>query len=175
MPKKPGKRRVYQQKMWDAARLYCREAEKCYKGRAYFSALVARCCELEALLRIFDFVENSSPSDRCCDLYSLINRAFLRHWIPHDALRLWKKTEHVRLKSVLHEIREARNGVHAHLFVKGLATAQTVKDVTFVVHRMYAFLEEKNARNLIKQLHKRGEISGVEYRRWVKSHTGIAW
>jgi hypothetical protein len=96
MPKKPQKRRVYQQKMWGAARLYCKEAQKCYKGRAYFSALVARCCELEALLRIFDFVENSRPKDRCRDFYGLINRAFARHWIPHNALRHWKKTERVQ-------------------------------------------------------------------------------
>jgi hypothetical protein len=130
---------------------------------------------LEALLIVFDFVENSNPKDRCRDLYGLINRAFLRHWIPHDALRHWKKTEHVGLKSVLHEIREARNGVHAHLLEKGLATAQTVKNVTFVVHRMYAFLEERNARQLMRHAHERGEISSAEYRRWVKSHRGMAW
>lgn len=175
MPKKPQKRRVYQQKMWDAARLYCKEAEKCYKGRAYFSALVARCCELEALLRIFDFVENGRPKDRCRNLYGLINRAFARHWIPHDALRNWKKTEQVTLKSVLHEIREARNGVHAHLFEKGLATAQTVKNVTYVVHAMYSFLEVKNARQLMKHAHERGEISDADYREWVKEQRGIAW
>jgi len=175
MPKKPRKRRVYQQQMWDAARLYCREAEKCYKGRAYFSALVARCCELEALLRIFDFVENSRPKDRCRDLYGLINRAFLRHWIPHDALRHWKKTEHVPLKAVLHEIREARNRVHAHLFEKGLATARTVKNVTFAVHAMYSFLEAKNARQLMKHAHERGELSTVEYRRWVKEQRELGW
>ncbi len=174
MPKKPVKRRVYQQKMWDAARLYCREAEKCYKGRAYFSALVARCCELEALLRIFDFVENSRPKDRCRDLYGLINRAFSRHWIPHDALRHWRKTERVPLKAVLHEIREARNGVHAHLFEKGLATARTLKNVTFAVHAMYSFIETKNARNFMKHLYERGEIPAAEYRRWMKGQRRIA-
>ncbi|SRR6266568_2403626 len=175
MPKKPRKRRIYQQKMWDAARLYCKEAQKCYKGRAYFSALVARCCELEALLRIFDFVENSRPKDRCRDLYGLINRAFARHWIPHDALRHWKKTEQVTLKSVLHEIREARNGVHAHLFEKGLATAQTVKNVTLVVHAMYSFLEAKNARNLMKHLYEGGKLSEAEYQKWMKGQIPITW
>lgn len=64
MPKKYKRKRVYQQKMWDAALFYRKEAEKCYKARAYFSALVARSCELEALLRIFDFVENNRPKDR---------------------------------------------------------------------------------------------------------------
>lgn len=175
MPKKTKKRRVYQQKMWDAARLYCREAEKCYKGRAYFSALVARCCELEALLRIFDFVENSRPKDRCQKLYWLINHAFARHWIPHDALRHWKRAERVPLKTVLHEIREARNGVHANLFEEELATRHTVANVTFVVHAMYSFLETRNARNLMKHLHQRGEISGAEYRRWIKEQRSIAW
>jgi hypothetical protein len=54
-------KRVYQNKMWDVARFYCKEAQKCYKARAYFSAIVARGCELEALLRIFDFVEVTFP------------------------------------------------------------------------------------------------------------------
>ena len=175
MPKNYKPKRVYQQKMWDAAQFYCKEAEKCYKARAYFSALVARSCELEALLRIFDFVENTRPKDRCQKLYWLINRALARHWIPHDALRHWKKTERVALRTVLHEIREARNGVHANLLEKGLATAQTVKNVTFVVHAMYSFLEVKNARNLMKHLHQRGEISDAEYRKWMKGQGSIAW
>lgn len=117
-------KRVFQNRMWEAARLYRREAEKCYKAKAYFSAIVARGCELEALLRIFDFVESRRPKDRCKQLHGLINRAFAKHWIPHEALRYWKKTEHTPLKECLHEIREARNGVHAHLFDKNLATRQ---------------------------------------------------
>jgi hypothetical protein len=118
-------KRVYQNKMWDAARFYCKEAEKCYKARAYFSALVARGCELEALLRLFDFVENRRPKDRCKQLYWLINRVFARHWIPHDALRYWKKAERIPLKTCLHEIREARNGVHAHLFERDILSVTT--------------------------------------------------
>ena len=82
---------VYQQKMWDAARLYCSDADKSDKAKAYFCTLVARCCELEALLRIFDFVENRKAKNRCHDLYGLINRAFKKHWIPHDALSWWKR------------------------------------------------------------------------------------
>src|ERR1700678_399691 len=113
-------RRVYQSKMWDAALFYHREAEKSFKVRAYFCALVARGCELEALLRIFDFVQTTKPKDRCKQLYDLINRAFAQHWIPHDALRHWNKVESTPLKTCLHEIREARNGVHAHLFEKDL-------------------------------------------------------
>jgi hypothetical protein len=54
--------------MWDAVQFYREEAEKCYKARADFFALVARGCELEALLRIFDFVE-SKPKDRCRQFY----------------------------------------------------------------------------------------------------------
>jgi hypothetical protein len=161
-------KRVYQNKMWDAARFYCREAEKCHKARAYFSAIVARVCELEALLRIFDFVENRRPKDRCMNLYRLINRAFARHWIPHDALRYWKRTEEIPLKECLHERREVRNGVHAHLFVKHLATRQTAANITYVVHAMYSFLEVKNARNLMKHLHEDGKISDAEYGAWMK-------
>ena len=138
---KRKKKRVYPNKMWDAARFYCKEAEKCYKARAYFCAMVARGCELEALLRIFDFVESRRPKDRCKDLYGLINRAFTRHWIPHDALRYWKKAEHTPLKTCLHEMREARNGAHAHLFQRDLFTPRTVTNITFLVHAMYSFLE----------------------------------
>src|SRR5712671_4799880 len=116
-------------------------------------AIVARGCELEALLRIFDFVENRRPKDRCYNLNALIDRAFKRHWIPHDALRYWKQAERIPLKRWLHEIREARNGVHAHLFQKDLATRQTVANISFVVHAMYSFLEAKNARNVMKHLH----------------------
>lgn len=165
-------KRLYQSKMWDAARLYRREAEKCYEARAYFSAIVARGCELEALLRIFDFVDSGRPKDRCKHLYGLINRAFARHWIPHDALRYWKRTERTPLKTCLHEIREARNGVHAHLFDKNLVKRRTVANVAYLVKSMYAFLEIKNARNLMKHLHKRGEISSAKYRAWKKKHAG---
>lgn len=140
------------------ARLYCKEAEKCYKAKAYFAAIALRGCELEALLRIFDFVENRRPKDRCKKFYSLINRAFARHWIPHDALRFWSKTERFPLKVCL-ELREARNGVHAHIFERGLMTRRVVSNVTYVVHSMYSFLEIKNARNLMLALRQRGEIS----------------
>jgi hypothetical protein len=166
-------KRVYQNKMWDAARLYCKEAEKCYKARAYFSAIVARGCELEALLRIFDFVETRRPKDRCKHLYWLINRAFARHWIPHDALRYWKTAEHTPLKTCLKEIREARNGVHANLFEKNLVTRQTAANITFVVHAMYSFLEIKNARNFMKHLHEDGKISDAEYKAWKKKQLKI--
>jgi hypothetical protein len=165
---KQKKKRIYQNKMWEAARLYCREAEKCTKARAYFMALVARGCELEALLRIFDFVENRRPKDRCYNFKELIDRAFKRHWIPHDALRYWKKAEHTPLKICLHEIRDARNGVHAHLFQKDLVTRQTLANITFVVHAMYSFLETRNARNFMKHLRESGEISDAEYRAWKK-------
>jgi hypothetical protein len=109
---KPRQKRIYQNKMWPAARLYCKEAEKCTKARAYFMAMVARGCELEALLRIFDFVENRGSKDRSYNLNGLIDRAFKRHWIPHDALRYWKKAEHTPLKACLHAIREARKFTH---------------------------------------------------------------
>jgi hypothetical protein len=154
--------------MWDAARLYRKEADKCRKARAYFMAIVARGCELEALLRIYDFVDTRRPKDRCYNLKGLIDRAFKRHWIPHDALRYWKKAEHTPLKTCLHDIREARNGVHAHLFDKHLVTSRAVANITFVVHSMYSFLEIKNARNFMKLLHERGEISNAEYRSWKK-------
>lgn len=131
-------------------------------------ATVARGCELEALLRIFDFVENRRPKDRCYNLNSLIERAFKRHWIPHDALRYWKKEQRVPLKTWLQGIREARNGVHAHLFNKDLAARQTVANITFVVHAMYSFLEIRNARNLMKHLHESGEVSDAEYKAWKK-------
>jgi hypothetical protein len=161
-------KRVYHNRMWDAARLYRSEAEKCFKARAYFFAIVARTCELEALLRIFDFVENRRPKDRCKKLYWLINRAFARHWIPHDALRYWERNEKIPLKDCLHEIREVRNGVHAHLFMKNLAKRQTAVNVAYVVQAMYSFLEVKNARNLMKHLHEDGQISDSEYRAWEK-------
>jgi len=170
---KTKRKRVYQNKMWAAARLYCKEAEKCFKARAYFSAIVARCCELEALLRIFDFVENRRPKERCEQLKWLIDRAFARHWIPHDALRYWKKAEHTPLKTCLHEIREARNGVHAHLFNKALVTRQTAANITFVVHAMYSFLETKNARNFMKLLHEKGELSDAQYKAWKKQQTKV--
>jgi hypothetical protein len=163
---KPKKKRIYPNKMWEAARIYRKEADKCFKARAYFMAIVARGCELEAVLRIFDFVENRRPKGRCYNLNALIDRAFKRHWIPHDALRYWKKAERTPLKTCLHDIREARNGVHAHLFDKGLVTRRAVANVTFVVHALYSFLETKNARNLMKALHERVEISDAEYHAW---------
>jgi hypothetical protein len=165
-------KRLYQNKMWAAAAPYRREAEKCYKVRAYFSAIVARGCELEALLRIFDFVE-TRPKDRCKQLHGLINRAFARHWIPHDALRYWKRIERIPLKTCLHEIREARNGVHAHLFDKSLVTRQTVANVAYVVQAMYSFLEIKNARNFMKHLHEKGAISKAEYAAWMRKQSKI--
>jgi hypothetical protein len=165
---KHNTKRVYQNRMWDAARFYCKEAERCFKARAYFSAIVARGCELEALRRIFDFVENRRPKDRCQQLKWLIDCAFARHWIPHDALRYWKKAEHTSLKTYLHEIREARNGVHAQLFDRDLVTRQTASNITFVVHAMYSFLETKNARNFMKHLHEKGQVSDAEYRAWKK-------
>jgi hypothetical protein len=166
--------RIYQNKMWEAARLYRKEADKCTKVRAYFMAIVARACELEALLRIFDFVENRQPKDRCYNLNALIDRAFKRHWIPHDALRYWKNEQPGPLKTWLHEIREARNGVHAHLFQKDLAIRRTVANITYVVHAMYSFLETKNVRNFMKALHERGEISDAEYRAWKRKQKGVA-
>jgi hypothetical protein len=169
--RKKKQKRVGQQKLWDAARFYCKEAEKATKARAYFCALVARGCELEALLRIFDMVETWYRKNRCRDMYSLINRAFARHWIPHDALRAWKKAEKIPLKQCLHEIREARNGVHAHLFDKTLFTRRTVNNVTYVVHSMYSFIEVKNARNFMKLLHEKGEISDADYSDWKKAQT----
>ena len=36
------RKRVYQQKMWDAATFYCKEAKRSHKAKAYFCALVAR-------------------------------------------------------------------------------------------------------------------------------------
>lgn len=164
-------KRVSQNRMWDAARFYCKEAGKCYKARAYFSAIVARGCELEALLRIFDFVETRRPKLRCKQLHGLINRAFAKHWIPHDALRHWNKVERVPLKTYLHAIREARNGAHAHLFEKNLATRQTATNITYLVHAMYSFFEIKNARNLMKAVHERGEMSDAEYKAWKKKQT----
>jgi hypothetical protein len=161
-------KRVYQNKMWEAARLYRKEAEKCYKARAYFSALVARGCELEALLRIFDFVETRRPKDRCHSFNSLIDRAFVKHWIPHDGLRYWKRTQRTPLKTCLHELREARNGVHAHLFQKDLFTRRTAANVAYLLESMYALIEIKNARNLMKRLRERGEISSAEYNAWKK-------
>lgn len=127
--KQQKERRVYQQKMWGAARFYCAEAQKSYKAKAYFCALVARACELEALLRIFDFVDTRKPKDRC-------------------------------------QLREARNGVHAHLFRKDLFTRRTVSNVTYLVHSMYEALEIKNARNLMKALYERGDITPSEYWAW---------
>jgi len=166
--RKQKQRRVYQQKMWDAAKFYCKEANKAHKAKAYFCALVARSCELEALLRIFDFVETRKPKDRCRDLYRLINRAFAKHWIPHGALRWWKQTQGTPLKPCLHEIREARNGVHAHLFQKDLFTRRTASNVTYLVHSMYDALKIKNARNLMYALYARGEITPTEYWAWKK-------
>jgi len=44
--KRKKQKRVYQQKMWDAAKFYCREAKKSHNAKAYFCALVARGCRL---------------------------------------------------------------------------------------------------------------------------------
>ena len=161
-------KRVYQQQMWDAAKLYRADAEKSFKARAYFCTFVARCCELEALLRIFDFVETRRPKDRCRDLYGLINRAFKKHWVPHDALSWWRKTQGTTLKPWLHEIRKARNGVHANLFQTRLVNRETARNATFIVRSMYEALEIKNSRNLMKALYERGEISPSEYWAWKK-------
>jgi len=166
--KRKTKKRVYQEKMWEAARFYRKEAEKSHKAKAYFCALVARGCELEALLRIFDFVETRKPKDRCHNLNGLINRAFKNHWIPHDALRYWKKTHGLPLKECVHEIREARNGVHAHLFQKDLFTRRTVSNVSYIVRSMYEAIEIKNARNLMYALYSRGEVPPAEYWAWKK-------
>lgn len=154
--------------MWDAARIYCSEAEKAFKAKAYFCALVARGCELEALLRIFDFVETRRAKDRCYNLNGLINRAFAKRWIPSDALRWWKKHQGSALKPWLHFIRESRNGVHAHLFRKNVFTRHTVSNVSYVVHEMYTALENRNSRNLMRHLYERGRITATEYRDWQK-------
>ena len=173
MRRKPKTKRVSQNKLWDAARFYCKEAQRCYKARAYFAALVVRVCELEALLRIFDFVETRRPKDRCKQLHGLINRAFARHWIPHDGLRYWKKVQSIPLKECLHEVREVRNGVHAHLFKKDLFTRRTVGNVTYLVHSIYSLLEIKNARSFMKLLYEKGEISGTECRAWKRKQSPI--
>jgi hypothetical protein len=164
--KRKTKRRIYQTKMWEAARFYRKEADKSHKAKAYFCALVARGCELEALLRIFDFVQTTKPKDRCHNLNGLINRAFKEHWIPHDALRYWKKTQGTPLKACLHELREARNGVHAHLFQKDLFTRRTSSNVAYLVGSTYEAVEIKNARNFMKRLYERGEITPAEYWAW---------
>lgn len=166
--KRTKKRPVYEEKMWEAARFYRKEAEKSYKAKAYFCALVARGCELEALLRIFDFVETRKVKDRCRNLNGLIDRAFKKHWVPHDALRYWKRTEGIPLKTCLHELREARNGVHAHLFQKEMFTRRTAANVGYLVRSMYEAVEIKNARNLMYALYGRGEISPAEYWAWKK-------
>jgi hypothetical protein len=170
---KRNMKRANPTKMWEAARFYRKEADKCQKARAYFSGIVARGCELEAILRIFDFVDTRRPKDRCTSLNWLINRALTRHWIPHDALRAWNKTERLPLKSYLHAVREARNGVHAHLFDESLMSRRTMVDITYVVHSVYSFLEIRNARNLMKGLRDCGEISAAEYRAWEKKQLKI--
>lgn len=157
MKREKKQKRVFQNKLWAAIRFYRKEAEKSYKAKAYFCALVARVCELEALLRSFDIVETRKPKDRCHNLNGLINRAFKRHWIPHDGLRWWKKTQCIPLKQCLHEIREARNGVHAHLFRKDLFTRRTASNVTYLVEQMFAAIQIKNARNFMS-----GGVLGLE-------------
>jgi hypothetical protein len=166
--------RANSRKMWEAARFYRKEADRCQKARAHFSGIVARGCELEAILRIYDFVETRRPKDRCTNLFWLINRALARHWIPHDALRAWNRTERLPLKAYLHAVREARNGVHAHLFDKSLMTRRTMVDITYIVHSVFSFLEIKNARNLMKHLRDHGEISATEYRAWERKQAKIA-
>jgi len=166
--RKKKQKGVSQQRLWGAVLFYRKEAEKATKARAYFCALVARACELEALLRTFDVVETWYRRDRCRNMNALIDRAFARHWIPHDALRAWRKVEKTSLKQCLHEIREARNGVHAHLFDKTLFTRRTVNNVAYLVKSMFSFIEVKNARNFMKLLHEKGEISDAEYKAWKK-------
>jgi hypothetical protein len=164
--KRKTTKRVYQTKMWEAARFYRKEADKSHKAKAYFCSLVARGCELEALLRIFDFVQTRKPKDRCYSLNGLINRAFKKHWIPHDALRYWKETEGTPLKTCLHDLREARNGVHAHLFRKDLFTRRTSANVAYLVRSTYEAVEIKNARNLMFHQYEKGEITPAEYWAW---------
>lgn len=159
-------KRMSQARLWDAARAYGDEAEKCFKAKAYFSTIVARGAQLEALLRTFDFVETRRPAERCSKLYWLINRAFARHWIPHDGLRYWKRVQRVPLKTCLHELREARNGLHAPQFDKTLLNRRAARNVTYLVKSMYDLLEIKNARNFMKALHENGEISDAEYKSW---------
>lgn len=163
---KKKRKRASQKRLWDAARLYRDEAERCFKAKAYFSTIVARGAQLEAILRLFDFVETESPADRCTKLYWLINRAFARHWIPHDGLRHWKRVERIPLKTCLHELRDARNGLHAPEFDKSLFNRTSARNATYLVDSMYNLLEVKNARNLMKALHAAGEISAAEYREW---------
>jgi hypothetical protein len=165
---KQRQKRVYQKKMWEAARFYRKEAEKCYRAKAYFCAVVARGCELEALLRTFDMVETSKRKDRCHSLNGLINRAFKKHWIPHDALRYWNKTEGTPLKACLHDLKEARNGVHAHLFQKDLFSRRTASNVTYLVRSTYEAIEIRNARNLMWALYASGDITPREYWAWRK-------
>ena len=43
-----------------------------------------------------------------------------------------------------------------------------------MVHAMYSFLEIKNARNFMKALHEKGEISDAEYRAWKKTEAKIS-
>jgi hypothetical protein len=167
-------KRVSQNKLWKAARLYGDEAEKCFKAKAYFSTIVARGAQLEAILRIFDFVETHRPKERCAKLYWLINRAFARHWIPHDGLRYWKRIEKVPLKTCLHELREARNGLHAPEFDHKLVNRRVARNVTYLVESMYALLEIKNARNFMKLLHQQGEVSDAEYKAWKKKQVRIS-
>jgi len=79
----------------------------------------------------------------------------------------------IPLKECLHEVREVRNGVHAHLFKKDLFTRRTAGNVTYLVHSMYSLLEIKNARNFMKLLHEKGEISDAEYKGWKKKQSPI--
>jgi hypothetical protein len=174
MKRKRKKTRVRQNRLWEAARFYRKEAKKCHRAKAYFSALVARVCELEALLRIFDQVETRRSKDRCRNLHSLINRAFAKHWIPHDALRYWRKTQGFSLKDCLHEVREARNGVHAHLFKRDLFTRTTATNVRVIVESMFAALQIKNSRNLMFALYAAGEITPREYWAWKKRAGNVA-
>ena len=166
--KRRKRKRVSQKRMWIAARFYRKEADKAHKARAYFCSIVARGAELEALLRIFDMVETNKLKDRCRDLHGLINRAFAKHWVPHDALRWWKKTHASSMKPWLHEVREARNGVHAMLFRKDLFTRRTSSNVAYIVRSMYEAIEIKNSRNLMWALYAGGEITPKEYWAWKK-------
>jgi len=166
-------KRVYQAKMWRAVETYSREADRCYRARAYFFAIVAWSCELEGLLRIFDFVDTSKPNDRCHSFAGLVDRAFKRRWIPFDLLRAWNAETKRPLKEWLHGVRDVRNGVHAHLFEKDYTSSQMARNIRYVARTVFNALEIRNARNFMKHLHDRGDISDDEYNAWKKKQIRI--
>ncbi len=166
--KRQKQQRASPPRMWSAVYFYRDEAKRCMRSRAYFSALLAHAARLEALLRIFDFVDTPTPKDRAYKFSTLINRAFKRHWIPHDALRVWNANESQPMKTYLHNVREARNGVHANVFEKKVATREIATNVEYIVESVGACLEVRNARSLMRTLHNRGDISTREYNDWKK-------